>query len=72
QGKDGKLEALNRTIAFHADGKSNFLSVESRGKATRDYALSQIQEAFEAVDPRFFHLFEDEASVRDLVYEMRG
>ncbi|HHG7137637.1 hypothetical protein AM337_003135 [Klebsiella pneumoniae] len=72
QGKDGKLEALNRTIAFHADGKSNFLSVESRGKATRNYALSQIQEAFEAVDPRFFHLFEDEASVRDLVYEMRG
>ncbi len=72
QGKDGKLEALNRTIAFHADGKSNFLSVESRGKDTRDYALSQIQEAFEAVDPRFFHLFEDEASVRDLVYEMRG
>ncbi|HHZ8008000.1 MULTISPECIES: hypothetical protein [Klebsiella pneumoniae complex] len=72
QGKDGKLEALNRTIAFHADGKSNFLSVESRGKATRDYALSQIQEAFEAVDPRFFHMFEDEASVRDLVYEMRG
>ncbi|MEN6044270.1 hypothetical protein [Klebsiella pneumoniae] len=72
QGKDGKLEALNRTIAFHADGKSNFLSVESRGKATRDYALSQIQEAFEAVDPRFFHLFEDETSVRDLVYEMRG
>ncbi|EPJ4722636.1 TPA: hypothetical protein MFE07_000674 [Klebsiella pneumoniae] len=71
-GKDGKLEALNRTIAFHADGKSNFLSVESRGKATRDYALSQIQEAFESVDPRFFHLFEDEASVRDLVYEMRG
>ncbi|HFI5338026.1 TPA: hypothetical protein ACGQTI_000272 [Klebsiella pneumoniae] len=71
-GKDGKLEALNRTIAFHADGKSNFLSVESRGKATRNYALSQIQEAFEAVDPRFFHLFEDEASVRDLVYEMRG
>lgn len=72
QGTDGKLEALNRTIAFHADGKSNFLSVESRGKATRNYALSQIQEAFEAVDPRFFHLFEDEASVRDLVYEMRG
>ncbi|MFX2630609.1 hypothetical protein V6177_22815 [Enterobacter chengduensis] len=72
QGRDGKLEALNRTIAFHADGKSNFLSVESRGKATRDYALSQIQEAFEAVDPRFFHLFEDESSVRDLVYEMRG
>ncbi|EQA5336936.1 hypothetical protein ACX95J_003682 [Klebsiella pneumoniae] len=72
QGKDGKLEALNRTIAFHADGKSNFLSVESRGKATRDYALSQIQEAFEAVDARFFHLFEDEVSVRDLVYEMRG
>jgi len=72
QGKDGKLEALNRTIAFHADGKANFLSVESRGKATRDYALSQLQEAFEAVDPRFFGLFEDEAGVRDLAYEIRG
>lgn len=72
EGKDGKLEALNRTIAFHADGKSNFLSVESRGKATRDYALSQLQEAFEAVDPRYFGLFEDEAGVRDLVFEIRG
>lgn len=72
QGTDGKLGALNRTIAFSADGKSNFLSVESRGKSTRDYALSQIQEAFEAVDPRFFHLFEDEKGVRDLVFEIRG
>ncbi|GAB7402949.1 TPA: hypothetical protein ACSRV8_000883 [Enterobacter hormaechei subsp. steigerwaltii] len=72
QGTDGKLGALNRTIAFSADGKSNFLSVESRGKATRDYALSQIQEAFESVDPRFFHLFEDEKGVRDLVFEIRG
>lgn len=72
QGTYGKLGALNRTIAFSADGKSNFLSVESRGKATRDYALSQIQEAFEAVDPRFFHLFEDEKGVRDLVFEIRG
>ncbi|WP_447558954.1 hypothetical protein, partial [Staphylococcus aureus] len=41
-GADGKLGALNRTIAFSADGKSNFLSVESRTKATRDYALSQL------------------------------
>lgn len=72
QGTGGKLEALNRTIAFHADGKANFLSVESRAKATRDFALSQIQEAFEAVDPRFFHLFEDEKGVRDLVFEIRG
>lgn len=72
QGKDGKLEALNRTIAFHADGKANFLSVESRTKATRDYALSQLEELFEAIDPRFFQLFEDNQGVRDLVYEMRS
>ncbi|WP_440482932.1 hypothetical protein [Serratia marcescens] len=72
QGKDGKLEALNRTIAFHSDGKANFLSVESRTKATRDYALSQLEELFEAIDPRFFQLFEDNQGVRDLVYEMRG
>jgi hypothetical protein len=31
-----------------------------------------LQEAFEAVDPRFFGLFEDEKGVRDLVYEIRG
>ncbi len=72
QGKGGKLEALNRTIAFHADGKANFLSVESRSKATRDYALSQLEELFEAVDPRFFQTLEDKQGVRDLVYEMRG
>lgn len=71
-GKGGKLEALNRTIAFHADGKANFLSVESRAKATRDYALSQLDELFEAIDPRFFQLFEDAQGVRDLVYEIRG
>lgn len=72
KGKDGALEALNRTIAFHADGKSRFLSVESRAKATRDYALSQLEELFEAIDPRFFQLFEDSQGVRDLIYEMRG
>lgn len=71
-GKGGKLGALNRTIAFHADGKANFLSVESRAKATRDYALSQLDELFEAIDPRFFQLFEDAQGVRDLVYEIRG
>ncbi|AHF74475.1 hypothetical protein SOPEG_2966 [Candidatus Sodalis pierantonius str. SOPE] len=72
KGKGGKLEALNRTIAFHADGKANFLSVESRTKATRDYALSQLDELFSVIDPRFFQLFEDTQGVRDLVYEMRG
>ena len=72
QGADGKLGALNRTIAFNADGKSNFLSVESRTKATRDYALSQLQEHSKQLILAFFGLFEDEAGVRDLVYEMRG
>lgn len=72
QGKFGKLEALNRTIAFHADNKSHFLSVESRAKATRNYALSQLEELFSAVDPRFFHIFEDKSGIRDLIFEMRG
>ncbi|MEY0431112.1 hypothetical protein AB7V88_15075 [Providencia rettgeri] len=67
-----KLEALNRTIAFSADGKSNFMSVETRAKATINYALSQLQEAFEAVDPKFFQLFEDQNGVRDLIFEMKG
>ncbi|WGL97351.1 hypothetical protein QE177_08960 [Arsenophonus sp. aPb] len=67
-----KLEALNRTIAFSADGKSNFMSVETRAKATFNYALSQLQEAFAAVDGRFFNLFENEQAVKDLVYEIMG
>lgn len=67
-----KLEALNRTIAFSADGKSNFMSVETRAKATINYALSQLHETFEAVDPKFFQLFEDHRGVRDLIFEMKG
>lgn len=68
-----KLDALNRTIAFSADdGKSNFMLVETRAKSTFHYALSQLQEAFEAVDGRFFNLFENKQWVNDLIYEIFG
>jgi hypothetical protein len=66
------LDALARTIAFHSDGKSNFLSVESRANAVRANALRQMLDTFEATDPRFFGLFENPQGVRDLTLELFG
>lgn len=68
----GGLDALSRTIAFHADGKSNFLSVETRSSSIRANALRQMLDTFEATDPRFFGLFENPDGVRALTMEMFG
>ncbi|ECB3807376.1 hypothetical protein EW367_22425 [Salmonella enterica subsp. enterica serovar Fufu] len=72
KGKDGAVGALNRVLAFSSDGKSNFFSVESRGRATRDMALAQLQDLFDASDPKIFGLFEDKQGVRDIVFEIFG
>ncbi|WP_059244419.1 hypothetical protein [Escherichia albertii] len=72
RGKDGAIGALNRVLAFSADGKSNFFSVETRGKATRDQALAQLQDLFDASDPKIFGLFENKQGVRDIVFEIFG
>ncbi|ECF1701247.1 hypothetical protein E1B77_09900 [Salmonella enterica subsp. enterica] len=72
KGKDGAMGALNRVLAFNADGRSNFFSVETRGRATRDQALAQLQDLFDASDPKIFGLFENKQGVRDIVFEIFG
>lgn len=72
KGKGGRIEMLDRMVAFHADGRGDHQSVEIRAKATRDLALARLQTTFEAVDPKFFGLFEDKQGVRDLTLEIFG
>ncbi|CNK23598.1 Uncharacterised protein [Yersinia frederiksenii] len=72
KGKDGKIGALKRTLAFFADARSDFLPIETRANATKALALSEMQETFEATNPKIFGLFEDQQGVRDLVYEIWG
>lgn len=70
-GLDG-LDALSRTLVFNADGKSNFLSIETRANTIRANAIRQMLDTFEATDPRFFGMFENPEGVRDLTLELFG
>ncbi len=70
-GLDG-LDALRRTLVFVADGKSNTLSAESRGNAVRANAIRQLVDTFEAVDPRFWGLFESKEGVEALTRAIFG
>lgn len=71
KGMDG-IEAVRRTLAFVSDGKSNILSAESRGNAIKANAVRQIIDTFEAVDPRFWGLFEDQEGVKALTRAIFG
>lgn len=66
------LDAVQRMIAFDADGKSNFLSMETRSQAVRNDALRQMITTMEATNPHFFGLFENAAGVKDLTRELYG
>lgn len=66
------LDALDRVIAFHADGKSNFLSVESQANAIRDDALRQMLGTLTASNPKWFGLFENKEGVRAIIKEIFG
>lgn len=70
------LDALGRVVAFNADGKSDFMSIESRTKAVRAESLRQMVDTLEASNPKFFGLFENkegiEAVVRALFHEKTG
>lgn len=63
RGMDG-LEALERTLVFRSDGKSNTMSAESVGNAVRANALRQLLDTFDAVDPKFWGLWEDAEGVK--------
>lgn len=66
------LDALSRTLVFKADGKSNTMSVESRATAIRNDSLRQMVDTFEAVDPRFWGLFESQEGVATLTRAIFG
>lgn len=66
------LEALKRVIAFRSDGKSNFMSIETRADAIKKNAIRQMLDTFEATDPRFFGFFENPEGVRALTLELFG
>lgn len=67
-----KMDGLARMIAFHADMKGNFLSVESQAKAIEHDALRQMIGTLEASNPKFFGLFENQAGIRAIVKELFG
>jgi len=66
------LDALDRTIAFHADGKANTLSIETQAKAVSRDALRQMITTLEASDPKWFGLFENQQGVRAIIQELFG
>lgn len=66
------LDALDRVIAFHADGKSNVVSVESQSKAIERDALRQMIGTLEASNPKWFGLFENQEGVNAIVRAIFG
>ena len=66
------LNALERTLVFKSDGKSNTLSAESRANAIKANAVRQMIDTFEAVDPRFWGLFESQEGVQMLTRAIFG
>lgn len=67
-----EIEALDRRVAFHADGKTNDLSIETRAKTIgRDY-LRELIPVMEASNPKWFGLLENLEGVRAIVKEIHG
>jgi hypothetical protein len=66
------LDALDRVSAFHADGKSDFLSIETHGKAVERDSLRRMLGTIEAAHPKWFGLFENAEGVRQIVQELFG
>lgn len=66
------LDALDRIIAFHADGKSNVVSVESQSKAIERDALRQMLGTLTASNPKWFGLFENKDGVNAIVHAIFG
>lgn len=66
------LEAIDRTIAFHADARSDFLSVESQSHAIRADALRQMLGVLEASNPKWFGLFENHEGIKAITREIFG
>lgn len=67
-----KLDGLARVVAFHADTKGSFQSIETQAKAIERDAMRQMIGTLEASNPKFFGLFENQAGIRAIVKEIFG
>lgn len=67
---NNQIEALNRLIAYRPDNKTGYQALDTRIKATRNWAVGQLVDAWDI--SKIFGLFEDEKGITDLVHEMYG
>lgn len=69
---DDPLEALNRMLAFSADGKSGIQSIDTNRRAIRGEALSRMLDVIDHTKGKFLGLMQDEAGNLALVRELHG
>lgn len=66
------LEALDRILAFSADGKSGIQSIESATRAIRDESMGRMLDVIDQTKGKFLGLLQDEAGNLALVRELHG
>lgn len=66
------MDSLRRVVAFVADTKSNFQSIETRAGAIAQDYIRQLVGTFESVMPKAFGLFSNTEGVKALTYELFG
>jgi len=71
RGIDG-IDSLDRMIAFHADAKGNFVSLEKQAQAIENDGLRQMLGTLEASNPKWFGLFENQQGVESVVRAIFG
>jgi len=65
-------DAINRLLVNYYDGKSGVESLDSRAKSVRVEALSQLQEAFGALNGRWLGFISDKAAMREFAKVVHG
>lgn len=70
--KHDELSALERMLAFHSDGQSGTISIESMADSIRGDARGSVLDALEVTKGRLLGVFTNKQGVLDLVTELRG
>lgn len=66
------MEALDRMLAFSADGKSGIQSVETATRAIRDESISRMLDVIDVTKGKFLGLLQDSEGNLALVRELHG
>ena len=66
------LDALDRLVAFEADGKSNTLSIDTQSRSIARAALGRMLDVLTASKPKWFGLLENKEGVEAIVREIFG